>query len=154
MLKPYTARLIWTAAILVTGLLRTASSTSYQQLYSSVKRAVRVAFNSLAVSSCLLQSVYVPNVAATQESKLESLYHIKKALPFAQSKEIYQDLVSSNDKAALYNLNRYLIDYTFGTITTVWFNVLTQLLTHWNKQNMTCTVEQGESYFCRIESTW
>ena len=112
-------RLIWIAVILMTEHFRMAHSSSYQKLHSSIKRAVRVAFNSLALSSCLLNSVYVPDVAAIQESKLESLYHIKKALPFAQSKEIYQDLVESKDKDALYNLNRYLIDYTFGTITTV-----------------------------------
>ena len=113
-----TARLSFTAALLLTLRLIVVKS-SYQNLYSSFKRAATVAFNSLALSSCLMNSVYVPDADAIQGSKLESLYHIKKPMPFKDSKEIYQDLVAGGDKDALYNLNRYLIDYTFGTITTV-----------------------------------
>ena len=40
-------------------------------------------------------------------------------MPFKESKERYRDLLDSSDKEAIYNMNRYLIDYTFGTITTV-----------------------------------
>lgn len=93
--------------------------SSYQSICRSVKRFASVAFNSLALSSCLMGSVCIPDSDAAQGSKLESLYHITKPLPFKESKERYQDLVASNDKEAIYNMNRYLIDYTFGTITTV-----------------------------------
>ena len=118
MLISTVARLSFIAA-LVLALQLTAVKSAYQDICASFKRTARVAFNSLALSSCLLNSVYLPDSDAVQGSKLESLYHIKKPMPFKDSKEIYQDLVVGGDKDALYNLNRYLIDYTFGTITTV-----------------------------------
>ena len=93
--------------------------SSYQKLCSSLKRFAAITFNGLALSSCLAGAVCVPNAEAVQESKLESLYHISKPLPFKESKERYKDLLDSSDKEAIYNMNRYLIDYTFGTITTV-----------------------------------
>ena len=93
--------------------------SSYQKLCRSLQRFAAVTFNGLALSSCLAGSVYIPNAEAAQESKLESLYHISKPLPFKESKERYKDLLDSSDKDAIYNMNRYLIDYTFGTITTV-----------------------------------
>jgi hypothetical protein len=55
-------------------------------------------------------------------SKLESMYHISKPLPFKDSQERYRDLIESNDKDAIYNMNRYLIDYVFGTITTMFYD--------------------------------
>ena len=118
MLISTVARLSFIAA-LVLALQLTAAKSAYQDICTSFKRTARVAFSSLALSSCLLNSVYLPDSDAVQGSKLESLYHIKKPMPFKDSKEIYQDLVAGGDKDALYNLNRYLIDYTFGTITTV-----------------------------------
>lgn len=121
MLTSTVARLSFVAALLL-ALQLTAAKSAYHDVLTSFKRAARVAFNSLALSSCLLNSVYIPNSDAVQGSKLESLYHIKKPMPFKESKEIYQDLVAGGDKDALYNLNRYLIDYTFGTITTVRLN--------------------------------
>ena len=97
----------------------TLVESSYQKVCRSIRRFAAVTFNGLALSSCLAGSVYIPNAAAVQESKLESLYHISKPLPFKESKERYKDLLDSSDKEAIYNMNRYLIDYTFGTITTV-----------------------------------
>lgn len=97
----------------------TLVESSYQKVCRSLKRFAAVTFNGLALSSCLAGSLYIPNAAAVQESKLESLYHISKPLPFKESKERYKDLLDSSDKEAIYNMNRYLIDYTFGTITTV-----------------------------------
>ena len=105
------------ATILLLQLILVESS--YQKLCSSLKRFATVTFNGLALSSCLAGSIYIPNAEAVQGSKLESLYHISKPLPFKESKERYRDLLDSSDKEAIYNMNRYLIDYTFGTITTV-----------------------------------
>lgn len=98
-------------------LLITADAKTFGTLLGTFKRAARVAFNSITLSTLLSASIYTP--IAQAESKLETLYHIKKPLPFKESKGFYQDLVTKNDKDALFNLNRYLIDYTFGTITTV-----------------------------------
>lgn len=110
-------RVYWPALLVL--VLLTAVNASYSSLCRSLKRFASVSFNSLAISSCLMSSVYIPDASATQGSKLESLYHISKPLPFKDSSERYNDLISSNDKDAIYNMNRYLIDYTFGTITTV-----------------------------------
>jgi hypothetical protein len=50
------------------------------------------------------------------------MYHISKPLPFKDAGERYRDLIESNDKDAIYNMNRYLIDYVFGTITTMFYD--------------------------------
>jgi hypothetical protein len=111
------SRVYWLAVL---GLIQlTVVDASYASLCQSFKRFARVTFNSLAISSSLMGSVCIPDSSATQGSKLESLYHISKPLPFKDSSERYNDLIASNDKDAIYNMNRYLIDYTFGTITTV-----------------------------------
>jgi hypothetical protein len=111
------SRVYWLAVL---GLIQlTVVDASYASLCQSFKRFARVTFSSLAISSSLMGSVCIPDSSATQGSKLESLYHISKPLPFKDSSERYYDLIASNDKDAIYNMNRYLIDYTFGTITTV-----------------------------------